>query len=330
MRSWIWLLGLSAPVLAWGQEGEDAPTQTAPEDSGAEAPAAEDSEDAASQPAPPSDTASPVSEDVSSETPTNTEGEGPPLAVPVQPAPSRAADTPAPSSPATKPAAKPAVTPEAAAAGERFEPEPPIEDASKAQLRLPEGWDWEPYWRPIFSLTGVGNAYVYRWPMTLGAQGGVRMWDTESPLQINARAQATTTFGAGAIGSDLRVGTFIGPGWEFFNVMVGPDIFRNTYRINNYPSAGYALEPSFGVDLRTLVTVGPEDFYAMAGVTPSLLLNPDRRVDWDEVGLIGIGHEFEWVVGLISNTGPFRLGLVYSRRVLANGVQQGWGVSAGI
>ncbi|MCB9764910.1 MAG: hypothetical protein H6739_34355 [Alphaproteobacteria bacterium] len=192
------------------------------------------------------------------------------------------------------------------------------------RLGLPDGWDWEPYWRPEGGLVVYGNGYAATQALALGLSGGVQYWDTEGPLRGRTRARLMGSLTGGGWGGDVRLGSFIGPAKEYWSVMIGPDVFRNTFR-----AGPIVLEPTWGLDVPLTLTLGPSSAYAVAGVTPALLLNPDRRVEWDEIDAIGFGHEFEIMAGGIINTRYFKMGLIWSRRITATGVQQGWGFSAG-
>lgn len=211
------------------------------------------------------------------------------------------------------------------------DPPPPGEDAeidaSGPELRfhIPERWEYDPFFRPDggFSLY-AGSGYIAS-AIAIGLVGGVQYWDQESRLHGQTRAKATGLLLSGGLGYDLRVGSFIGPADKYWSVQVGPDVFRNGFR-----AGGFVMEPSLGIDFVTRATLGPPEAFLIAGVTPAVLFNPDRRVNWDAEDHIGFGHEFEWQLGAVIDAGPLHLGAIYSRRITAVGIQQGVGFSLGL
>lgn len=199
----------------------------------------------------------------------------------------------------------------------------PTEEAPAPELPASRV-QWSPYWEPIgnYSVYTIGGAV--QGGLSLGAMGGVRYRDTLTPLAGRTRAAASVLFLGSGIGWDARLGSFAGPAQKYWSVQAGPDLFYNAVL-----TSWGGLEPSVGVDLQLIGTLGPEQVYLVGGVIPALLLNPDRRVDWDEVGRAGVGHEFEWLVGLVVQTEAFSGGITYRRRIIADGVSQGFGFSVG-
>ena len=65
------------------------------------------------------------------------------------------------------------------------------------------------------------------------------------------------------------------------------------------------------------------------GLETDRVFDPTRRVDWETAPTVGIGHEFEWMLGATIDASGFRLAAFYSRRTTVAGIQQGLGISAG-
>ncbi len=182
-------------------------------------------------------------------------------------------------------------------------------------LGLAQQWQAKPYGRPIGAMSSFGGARA----LTLGAEGGFIAMQPSSLLATQTRAQVAYHLYPGGGGHDARLGSFWGPWHEFFSLMAGPDLFRNSFRTDRE----VLLRPSLGLDLPVMVRLGPQELHVSAALVPSWLVAKDRRAD------LPVVHEFEWRVGLVVQ-GPISFGVYYSRRTTVFGVQEGLGVGVGL
>jgi hypothetical protein len=187
----------------------------------------------------------------------------------------------------------------------------------------PSPWSVDPFLRPVLGLSRYSGDDGAHLGLQLGASAGLAIW--RAPFLDRTRILAAWTTG-GLDGLDLRLGSFVGMEKEHWGFSVGPDLFWN-----RYAAGGDDLLPlSGGVDLPLDVHFGPERLFVLAGLTPALLFEPDRRVDWAdaaEEGAFGFGHELAWRLGVGARVGRAGFNLQYSRRRVVGGVLSGWGLS---
>ncbi len=184
------------------------------------------------------------------------------------------------------------------------------------------GWQVEPYWRPVAGISAYATSSGTWVGARMGATGGVHYW--KSPLLGRTRVLGTWTTGSGSMsGLEFRVGSFMGPHQKYWGAEAGVDLFWDRVTVGN----SELLPGSAGVDLPLNLHIGPQEIYGVAGITPALLFNPDRRVDWSQTDAFGFGHEFAWNLGAGARIGKIGAALVYSHRVVVSGVHSGWSVS---
>ncbi len=186
-------------------------------------------------------------------------------------------------------------------------------------------WQLEPYFRPVFGISSfVGSEGSYT-GVRLGATAGVHYW--KDPLLGRTRALVAWTTGSGGLsGLDLRLGSFMGPQKKYWGADAGLDLFWDRYGVDSAD----LLPASAGIDIPFNLHLGPEKLYGLGGITPAVLFNPDRRVDWSRTDVFGFGHEFAWQLGFGARLGRFGVHAVYSRRVVASGVRSGVGLSVSL
>ncbi|MED5373632.1 MAG: hypothetical protein VX899_21625 [Myxococcota bacterium] len=183
---------------------------------------------------------------------------------------------------------------------------------------------FQPYWDPIGSAAlygGVGNQTL---AFNLGLEAGVAYADTETILAGKTRARAQGIFVGGLAGSDLRVGSFIGPQKDLWSVMGGVDVFRNGFN-----GTRTQLPMSWGVEFPVVATFGPPEVAFLFGASTAWLAEPSRRVDWSTIDTFGFGHEFAWQAGVAVYINGFHVAGAYSRRQTTRGPVQGFGFSIG-
>ena len=161
--------------------------------------------------------------------------------------------------------------------------------------------------------------------VSLGGTAGLRYWQKGNPTPTwrgTFRGQAAYLVGAGS-GMEVRVGNFIGPWWKMIGVSVGPDLFWNQYTWGSV-----TLEPTTGVGLPVMTTVGVKQFSVFGGVEPAWYISSERDpVDWSETDAFGFGHEFSKTAGVSLNLPLFRVGVYVTERTTSLGKQVGYGLS---
>ncbi|MCO4747019.1 MAG: hypothetical protein KC912_19635 [Proteobacteria bacterium] len=151
-----------------------------------------------------------------------------------------------------------------------------------ADAKPKKGWETTPYFEPILSATAalvggqsvvqtqaggiVGLQYLYRKPRP--------WWAGRSRL----RAVGIYAPISGSLGTDVRLGSFIGPDWKVVQLQHGPDLWFDMYGTPGSPD--YHLPPTIGVDIRNqlLVRILPELSWITA-VSPGWVSNPARQAD---------------------------------------------------
>lgn len=207
-------------------------------------------------------------------------------------------------------------------------PEEPAETAVEATSpfhQIAQRWSYKPYWDPVgsASLYGGSGNQILAW--NLGLQGGLNYWDSETLLAGRTRAQVMGTFIGGLAGTDLRIGSFMGPQEKMWSLMSGLDVFRN-----GFTSSRVALPFSWGVELPVVFTFGPPEVAFLAGVSTAWLAEPSRRVNWEESPDFGFGHEFGWRAGVALSVGGLNVSGFYSKRSTTRGPVQGFGFNIGL
>ena len=188
-------------------------------------------------------------------------------------------------------------------------------------------WDTEPYAKPEVGATAWSNGSTVVTAATLGGQAGIKYWRVGDPPPMwNGKTRARVAYvlsSANSSGLDLRLGSFMGPKWQYVGLQTGPDIFwdRWTYGSTEIPG-------SVGVDWPLAATFYLSPVNLGLGVTPSWLANEERRVDWSEARVPGFGHEFSYQASISLTLDSITLSLGYSLRVMASGTQQGFSVGA--
>lgn len=179
--------------------------------------------------------------------------------------------------------------------------------------------EYHPYIDPVGSVSifRSGNALIPA--LNLGLEAGISYADLQTILAGKSRTRGTILLGGGY---DVRLGTFVGPVTKNWSLLGGGDVFYNEYSLVGLPA-------SPGIDFPLVATVGPQEIYALAGITTSYLVNPARRVDWDRSQYFGVGHEFEYRLGMMVSAGRMHFGLSWSRRILASGPSDGFGLTLG-
>ena len=92
----------------------------------------------------------------------------------------------------------------------------------------------------------------------------------------------------------MHVGNQVGVRQKMWGLAAGLEGF---YDQQSDTDGDPILVPGVGVRLPVNLTVGPKKVHAFAGVSPALLFTEARRGD-----KAPFGDEFEWTVGLGSNT----------------------------
>ncbi len=108
-------------------------------------------------------------------------------------------------------------------------------------------------------------------------------------------------------------------------VAIGLEVWRNMYNLtyNKLPA-------TTGFDIPIFFELGPEFFHLVGGFAPSIVMNPLRKVDWDnDYWVRGFGHELAWWAGVETQIRLFTLAIAYQRHWMADGVMD-HGVTLGL
>ncbi len=199
-------------------------------------------------------------------------------------------------------------------------------DAGQGQTPVaqsPSKWETRTYLRPRGGLSMVSTGNGTSSALSLGAQAGLRYWETGRDLPRlmgNARVQGDYLVGSNDVsGMEIRVGNFIGPRWKFVGIQTGPDVFWSQYTYGSL-----SLDPTLGLGWPVLAFADLDVLSLYGGVEPAFYFNPDRaRVDWSTEDAFGFGHEFSYMAGASLNGGGVRLNFGWVYRITAIGAQQG-------
>ncbi len=181
-----------------------------------------------------------------------------------------------------------------------------------------EGWARSPILKPDVGLamySANGNLEV---GIALGAQVGLSYTQRTGLLAGRTRVGGTLTRTLGGPGTDLRVGTFLGPQAKLVGFDAGVDVFRN-----GYDGVVLSIEQSAGVDVPLTLRVGPRLLHGLVNVTPAWLDKGSRRVDWSTAEGSGFGHELGWLLGGAISTPVMGVQAGYSERYVAGGTSKG-------
>jgi hypothetical protein len=204
---------------------------------------------------------------------------------------------------------------------------PAARRGKKGKGKKKPGWKNELFARPVLG----GSTYTSTDGETtsalgLGGEGGIRYWEVRKPyprLQGRTRLHAQYLISSGAAeGMEVKVGSFMGPTWKYIGLSSGLDVFWNRWVWNDVP-----LEPTVGIGVPAIVTLGVDRVGVYGGVEPAYIFNEDRRVDWSKTDEFGFGHQFTVMTGVHLRIDKIVVGAGYSRTVTVNGVQQGYGLS---
>jgi hypothetical protein len=192
-----------------------------------------------------------------------------------------------------------------------------------------DGVKVRPHVKPIISGQSFivdGDRYT---GVNVGGALGVRYAQKTRGLKMTGltRVQYVKTLSlTDTTGEDLRIGTSIGPWWRIVGVQVGVDGVRNSYSnaVVSMPEA-YGVAPTVSglIDLRIA------SLSAVAG--PTYYFGEDRQaVDWATADFPGFGDEFYYKVRAGFDLLLLNIGVTYSNRYTAYGVEQMVGVGVGL
>ena len=193
-------------------------------------------------------------------------------------------------------------------------------------------WKHRFYARPLVSgstyTDGAGNTTT---AVGLGGEGGIRYRQVNQPFpRLRGRTRATGQYivSTNANGMEVKVGSFMGPVWEYVGLESGLDISWDRYEWDGVP-----MEATVGYGIPFIATTGVSIVTVYAGFQPTFLSNETRRVDWSETDEFGFGHQFSTFAGISLAIDDMNIGLGYTRTVSAAGgqagVQQGYGITLG-
>jgi hypothetical protein len=194
-----------------------------------------------------------------------------------------------------------------------------------------DGVKVRPHVKPIISGQSFlvdGDRYT---GLNVGGAVGVRYRQKNSGLKLTGltRVQYVKTLSlTDTTGEDLRIGTSIGPWWRIVGVQVGVDGVRNSYSnaVVTMPQA-YGVAPT----ISALVDLRIASLSAVAG--PTYYFGEQRQaVDWNTTAydFPGFGDEFYYKIRAGFDLLLLNVGVTYSNRYTAYGVEQMVGFGIGL
>jgi len=189
----------------------------------------------------------------------------------------------------------------------------------------PIHWKTDPFLKPVIGANVFGAGTETYVSLSLGAEAGLHYrQDKPDPLLMGtARVRGEYLLGTGVKGTEVRVGNFIGPWWKFIGLQTGPDVFWNKYSYGTI-----TLDPVTGLGWPVMALMDLVVINLYGGLEPAWYLSSTGRpqVDWSQQDTFGFGQEFTWFAGATIDLKVARVGLTWSRRTTAFGVQQGYGL----
>ncbi len=193
-----------------------------------------------------------------------------------------------------------------------------------------EGTKVRPHVKPILS----GQSFIVDGDryngLNVGGAVGVRYAQKKRGFKVTGltRAQYVKTLSlSDTTGEDLRIGTSIGPWWRIVGLQVGVDGVRNSYS-----NAAVSIPQAYGVapTVSALVDLRIASVSAVAG--PTYYFGDVREgVDWGaQSDFPGFGDEFYYKVRAGFDLLLVNVGLTYSNRYTAYGVEQMVGFGIGL
>ena len=167
--------------------------------------------------------------------------------------------------------------------------------------------------------------------LNIGGAVGVRYAQKTKGFKLTGltRAQYIRTVSlTDTTGEDLRIGTSIGPWWRIVGLQVGVDGVRNSYS-----NAAITMPEAYGVapTLSALVDLRIASLSAVAG--PTYYFGDAREgVDWGTTAydFPGFGDEFYYKIRAGFDLLLLNVGVTYSNRYTAYGVEQMVGLGVGL
>lgn len=195
--------------------------------------------------------------------------------------------------------------------------------ATLEPLAPPAEWVTKTFAAPDVGVAGVVQDLDEPFFLAFGGSAGIKATQEGGWFFGAVRVHADWIIGADKRGHQIRAGVFGGLHHEWWGLELGLDGWRNRYELEDF-----ILPASFGMDLPLQLAGGPRQLHAVVGIAPAFVVNPDRRVDWDQAEIFGRGHELKRWIGLQTRFKHIVLGAVYYQRQVAGEVVQGFTVSA--
>jgi hypothetical protein len=191
-------------------------------------------------------------------------------------------------------------------------------------------WKNRFYARPLVAGSSFTNANgETTLAAGIGGEGGVRYWEAQRALpRLRGRTRATVQYlvSTNAEGMEVKLGSFMGPAWEYFALESGLDVSWDRYEWDGVPMAA-----SVGYGVPFIATAGVSIITIYAGFQPTFMSNETRRVDWAQTDEFGFGHQFSTFSGVSLAIDDMNIGLGYTRTVSAAGgipgLQEGYGLT---
>lgn len=184
--------------------------------------------------------------------------------------------------------------------------------------------DWstpQPYILPVLNLSLVAVNGRTNAQASAGLVGGMRIKDRDSPHWLShTRGSIVGMYGipSGALGADLRAGSFFGPDTRFVQYQLGPDFWFNGY---GSPTNGndYYMPWAPGVELRNALTFKiVRELQLVGEANPGWVFLEERQAE-----NLGPLHELTLTAMAVIRTAPLRLTVGYTRQYRSFGVYEG-------
>lgn len=170
------------------------------------------------------------------------------------------------------------------------------------------GWSVQPYVEPGGGVQiGAGGATS----IVAGADVGVL--HTKKKWAGDLYVGGSYTTGDALNGYDVHLGDQTGTRQKYWGLAGGFEGFYNGY---TDPAGKVELEPSVGVDIPVILTLGPKKYFAYGTVAPGFLLNQARQ----SRKLPDFIDELEWGAGVGVNTKYITVKAGFTQRITASGV----------
>lgn len=160
-------------------------------------------------------------------------------------------------------------------------------EAKKGKAGKLWGWKYQPFVMPGGGVTINGSDAS----INAGVDVGADYWRKKWVGKLYGGGSYTT--GDGLNGYELHLGDVMGQRQKYWGLTGGLEAIYSGYTYSNGSSA---MKPSGGLNIPIEVTVGPKQYFVVAGIQPGFFTDRSRNAE-----VAGIFHELEWHAGIGAN-----------------------------